>query len=818
MKTFRILFGLLLVSGSISASTISGYVLTTEGVSLPFVTISLLNPDSSLVTGTISDNDGSFSLNNSSPSSNKKNYILKASYIGYETQCVNLSDATDTIIIRLREETERLAEVVVLQKAPLVERRMDKIVMNVSSSPFAVGNNGKDILKKAPGVHIDRKGKITVNGKPIEVYIDGRPSYLSGEQLKAMLEGTDGATIDRLEIITQPSSKYDAAGQGGIINIKTKRNHSKGLNGSVSAGYGGMYWRDIKQYMQDEHVSFNLNYRGAKTYTALSLTQQFGDKTETYQAATNTQEDARLTESRLRNQKQYYLFKVSNDFLIDSVNTLGFIVSVPVSLNHGHGDSLYNFSTLHKGSTLMEHNTEEQQTRNRWMQHTANINYTHVFSSVLDRELTVNIDYNRNNSRASTDSRTHYRPVSLPDYAHHMAQNTGHLTNIYSARMDFQTNFWQIGRIECGTKWLTTQTDFRSRLDTLSAGAMTSDFRYTENIAALYTTVSKQFGEHWSAKLGLRGEYTLTNGKWLTADSASRKSYFNLFPMAFVSYMPTPKWSISLDYTRRIERPHYTMLDPSVQYEDGHSVRIGNTELKPSFIHELMLSFGYSEYVTLDFAFGHQRDLMDYQTTVLPEGKRVAQAVNYGTSAFHGIFLSLTEIPLVPKFSTHDEQGKRQINGSWLALTAQIGAGHEITKSYDGRMNLRHWMVDVSAELNAYLPKDWTLSIDGMYTTPGVWGMERMSAWAEMNLAIKKDLPKHGLTLTARVNDLLLSSKWHSETLGLPAGFTNTFGGYDRAHSVSFGLSYKFGTTFEHRHHADLDDTRLSESTKRHRK
>ncbi len=117
---------------------------------------------------------------------------------------------------------------------------MDKIVMNVASSPFAVGNNGKDILKKAPGVHIDRKGKITVNDKPIGVYIDGRPSYLSGEQLKAMLEGTDGATIDRLEIITQPSSKYDAAGQGGIINIKTKRNRSKGLNGSVSAGYGGI--------------------------------------------------------------------------------------------------------------------------------------------------------------------------------------------------------------------------------------------------------------------------------------------------------------------------------------------------------------------------------------------------------------------------------------------------------------------------------------------------------------------------------------------------------------------------------------------------
>ena len=174
---------------------------------MPFVTISILRADSSLVTGTITDDSGAFCLERSASSS-----ILRASYMGYETHYVHLTAEADTLYIRLREETEHMAEVVILQKAPLVERRMDKIVMNVASSPFAIGNNGKDILRKAPGVHIDRKGKITVNGKPVEVYIDGRPSYLSGEQLKAMLEGTDGSTIDRLEIITQPSSKYDAAG------------------------------------------------------------------------------------------------------------------------------------------------------------------------------------------------------------------------------------------------------------------------------------------------------------------------------------------------------------------------------------------------------------------------------------------------------------------------------------------------------------------------------------------------------------------------------------------------------------------------------
>ena len=808
------------------AATLRGRVEDMNGGAMPFVTISVLQADSSLLTGTITDDSGRWTVEIGDRSLVIGDCIVKASYIGYETRCVTVSSATDTLLIRLREETEQLAEVVVLQKAPLVQRHMDKIVMNVASSPFAIGNNGKDILKKAPGVHIDRKGKITVNGKPVEVYIDGRPSYLSGEQLKAMLEGTDGATIDRLEIITQPSSKYDAAGQGGIINIKTKRNRTKGLNGSVSAGYGGMYWRDLAQYMQDDHVSFNLNYRGAKTYTALSLTQQFSDRTDAYQAQTTGPEEKRLSSSIIRNKQQYYLFKLSNDFLIDSVNTLGFIVSVPVSIGSGCGDKTRNNSTLYAGDKPIEWNTEELTNTNRWMQHTANLNYTHVFSSALDRELTVNLDYNRNNSLTQTRSISDYIPATLPAYTLNLAQDTRHLTDIYSARVDFQTNFWQTGKIECGVKWLTTQTGFHAQTDTTGAGLQTSDFRYTENIAALYATVGKQFGEHWAAKLGLRGEYTLANGKWLSADSVSRKNYFNLFPMAFISYMPTPDWTLSLDYTRRIERPNYTMLDPSAQYEDGHSRRIGNTELKPSFIHELMLSFGYSEYVTLDFAFGYQHDLMDYQVTVLPGGNRVSQAVNYGNSVFHGIFLSLTEIPIVPKFGAREENsivnGKssnRKLVGAWLALTAQVGAGHEITKSYDGMMNMRQWMVDVSAELNAYLPKDWTISIDGMYTTPSVWGMERLSAWTEMNLAVKKDFPTLGLTLTARVSDLMLSTKWHSESLGLPDGYTNTFAGNDRTHNVSIGLSYKFGTTFDHRQHADLDDSRLSESArKKHRK
>ena len=796
------------------AAQLQGRVEDREGQPVPFATIALLSSDSILLTGTITDDSGNFIVNQPSEAS-----ILKASCIGYHTCYYNINGQMNHLLIRMEATVKQMAEVVVKARTPLVERQMDKIVMNVAASPFAVGNNGKDILKKAPGVHIDRKGKVTVNGKEVEVYIDGRPSYLKGEQLKTMLEGTDGATIDQLEIITQPSAKYDAAGQGGIINIKTKRNRSKGVNGSLSFGYGGMYWRNLRQYMQDDHLSFNFNYRGAKTYTSLALTQQYNDRTESYQSLTASPADKRQSYSQIRNRHQYYMLKLSNDFMIDTANTIGFIVSVPVSLGHTHGDKEHNYSTYYIGDALSEQNSEALKTDNRWLQHAANLNYTHVFSSALDQELTINIDYNRNNNRIMTHSYNEYMPVSANLYALNIEQNTRHLTNIYSARADFQTQFWQTGKIECGFKWLTTQTEFHSATDTIDAGLLLSDFNYKEHVAALYATIGKQFGEHWSTKIGLRGEYTRSIGQWLTADKVSGKSYFNLFPTVYIGYMPSDDWSVSIDYCRRIDRPHYTMLDPSWQYEDGHSFRAGNTELMPAFTHNVLVSFGYSEYISLDFEFSHTRNLTDYQILFLSGGNRLSQAVNYGTSTMHGIFLSLTEIPLVPKLTTDNENGRRKLNGAWLALTLQAGAGHEIIKSYDGTINMKQWMLDLSAELNAYLPKDWTISLDGMYSTPSVWGMEKLSSWQEMNLAVKKDFPRIGLTLTMRVSDLLLSTQWHSTSVGLPDGYTNTFTGNDRMHSLSFGLNYKFGTIFEHRQHTDLEDNRTSESTgKKHRR
>ena len=390
---------MLSVAVSVSAEAVNGRVVNERGEAMPFVTISVLANDSSLITGAITDEDGNYSLQFSAVNSQLP-IIIQASYVGYHTSF----GGPDFV---LREETEQLGEVEVKAKKPLIERQMDKLVLNVSASPLSAGSNGNDILRRAPGVRIDKDGNITVNGKGVEIWVDGKPSYLSGQQLKAMLDGTDGNTIEKIEIISNPSAKYDASGQGGIINIKTKRNMMKGLNGMLAAGYGGMYFGDVKRWLNQEMFSLMLNYRGEKTYTFGQLTQVFAQNDIDFESYRKTPTMENYSKSGYNMNFQYYMLKVGNDWYIDSVNTLGFILQVPymdVSQKIVPGR---NSAYVIQGTDTTNSVTHSQN-RLQAPQHTANLNYTHTFSEALERELTVNVDYNRyNNGSNNVQEMTH---------------------------------------------------------------------------------------------------------------------------------------------------------------------------------------------------------------------------------------------------------------------------------------------------------------------------------------------------------------------------------------------------------------------------
>ncbi len=799
------------MAAGVAAETIKGSVIDSKGEPMPFVTISVLSQDSTLLTGAITDDDGKYAID-----TDARTYIILASYVGYQTAF----GGPDFV---LREETERIAEVEVKAKKPLIERQMDKLVVNVSASPLAAGSNGNDILRRSPGVRIDKDGNITVNGKGVEIWIDGKPSYLSGQQLKAMLDGTDGNMIEKIEIISNPSSKYDASGQGGIINIKLKRNMSRGLNGMLSAAYGGMYFGDVNRWLSTEYASLNLNYRSAKTYTFGQLTQVYAQNDVDFETGRSiTASDTKPAMKNYSNSGynidfQYYMLKVGNDWYIDSVNTFGFILNVPYmnmkqEILPGRN---YAYTSVGTDTTWTKTATSNKVTS---PQHTANLNYTHTFSETLEREMTVNVDYNRYNNR-----QLNFQETQFPDRQLGLDINSHQVINIYSGKLDFQTKFWQTGMIECGVKYALSSTDNNMTTDSILNGTRISStssvFRYDEHVAAAYISVGKQFGEHWSVKLGLRGEYTFSNGNWLSADSVTRKSYFNPFPTAYVGYTTSPLGklqqpiSVSASYTRRIKRPSYYMLNPFVAYVDAYSYQMGNTELTPEFNNDVELHFSWTQYLNVTFNFAHTQDMFSQKTTILPTGMGSIKWINFGTCTTHGANISLTELPIVPKYAKA-EDGSKTMQGAWLALTVNAGWLHFINKSYERKAdgmpayeNRNHYGY-VGGTLSSYLPKDWTLTLDGNWSSPMTTGYEKTGSTFFLSFGARKTIMKHGLILNLNVQDLARSLVFSSEDMGQQKGYSSWFKNTVRQQRVTLSLTWMFGQYQQHKNRkvGDLDE------------
>lgn len=795
----------------LAAQTLKGSVIDAQGNAMPFVTISVLAQDSSLITGAITDDEGKYEIDLSPFNVQPSTLITQASYIGYRTAF----GGPDFV---LREETERLEEVEVKAKKPLIERQMDKLVVNVSASPLSAGSNGSDILRRSPGVRIDRNGNITVNGKSVEVYIDGKPSYLSGQQLKAMLDGTDGNTIEKIEIISNPSAKYDASGSGGIINIKTKRNMMKGLNGVLSAGYGGMYFSDVKRWLNTDMVSLNLNYRSEHTYTFGQLTQVYAENDIDFETYRKTP----AMESRSRSGYdvgfQYYMVKVGNDWYIDKKNTLGFILQVPYMRMNQNTDPERNRAyTLDFATNDTAWSVTNDQTRFNAPQHTANLNFTHTFNEELERELTVNVDYNRYNNQSVNLQKTNY--VGIKTQA--LKINTKQIADIYSAKLDFQTKFWQTGMIECGVKYALSSTDNHMTTDSVLNDVLISqtpsDFLYQEHVAAAYISVGKQFGEHWSVKLGLRGEYTFSHGNWhLTqGDSITNKSYIDPFPTAYIGYTSSPLGklqqpiAVGVSYTRRIKRPNYWMLNPFRTYMDAYSYQEGNTELKPEYNNDVELTFSWTQYLNMTFNFGHTQDMFSQPMTILPNGMAYVKWTNFGTCTTHGINVSLTELPLVPKL---DEN--RQLTGAWLALTVNGGWMHFINKSYqkqaDGTpvyQNRNHYG-HVGGTLSTYLPKDWALTLDAHWSSPMTTGYDREGSMFFSNFGVRKMIMTKGLILSLNIQDLARSMGFVTHSEGMEPGYESWYKNTIRAQKVMVSVTWMFGQYQQHKQRkvGDMDE------------
>jgi len=760
------------------------------GEPLGWATVALMASDSTIIAGGTCAENGTFELRATAGVA-----ILKVSMIGfsdYEQQVEIVPGTNEMGRIDLEAETQMLAGATVTETVRLVEMKMDKLVMNVSQSAFAQGSNALELMKKAPGVTIDKDGNVKLNGKDVAVWIDGRPSYMDGKSLEALLRSTNSESIDKFEIMEHPSAKYDAAGQGGIINIKTKRNMLAGFNGSMGLGGGGMYFKPDNRagrFPWQQSYWLNLGLRTKNTNTTFSIYEGFynTDFRMLNQLSFMNGEDEfhQNAESLFRNFYHNYNVKLAHDWFINEKNTLGAIIYIPG--DYSRFNSIYSFTDQMLGQTPVQFANSDIKNLSNSLQHTANVNYTHVFDDARAAEMTVNLDYYHNAAEANnsqSDTTNIYKEDGEIDHTTLTAKQliTGNTYDIYSAKVDYQTVLWKKVMFEAGAKWALSMTANDTQELAGSPDLMPEtehSFTYREHVAAAYASFAGQFGTKFTAKVGLRGEYTNSYGDWA---GATPRSYFDVFPTVYLGYMPTEKWRLSASYSRRIDRPRYSQLDPTKTFVDAKTYIMGNPDLLPQYSDDVNLGVGFGQHLNLNVGYNHQGNMTIQLPSYEPDGTEFLTWGNYGKGHLAYASFSVSALPIAKWL-----QWTFNINGIYTYSKASYnGVDDFVNKGFGGQ---------AYTDFSFILPKNWKIDLDARCNTPMHYGLYKLDWMGQADIAVKKGFLDNRLTLSLRWDDIFQTSTNNLEVLDPTKTAKSYISQRYDASKIILDLTWTFGKT-----------------------
>jgi len=749
------------------------------GEPVGWATVALMKADSTIVGGTSCDQFGRYEL-----SAHAGNYLLTASLIGYkdfsrEVSLRGVSSEAEPIL--LETDTQMLKGATVTEKVQLIEMKLDKVVMNIKESAFAQGSNALDLMKKAPGVTIDKDGNIKLNGKSVSVWIDGRPSYMDGKTLEALLRSTGSESIDKFEIMENPSSKYDAAGQGGIINIKTKRNLIRGFNGSLGLNGGLMHFREIGGTPFDQSAWANLGYRTKKVNTFLNVNEGiYNTPVKTVNDLTMETADFRqVGTSLIPNSFKYCNVKTGFDWFIDQKNTFGVILNVPVS-NFSFNSKESGTEQYIAGILVQKTDARIINDPTRGLRHNVNLNFTHIFDESLNSEITANIDYCHNKSESYSSQEEEVTPIPDPGEKYYQKKEMSSLSkyNIYSAKADYQTLAWKKFMLETGAKWALSQTDFNSLEISTYNPVFPQSLLYRENIGAIYASLAGQFSAKWSFKAGLRGEYTHTFGDWKTTGDVTTRNYFDVFPTIYIGYTPNEKWRLGANYTRRINRPSYDELNPAKTYVDAKTYILGNPDILPEYSNNLSISAGYSQHLSLALSYSSSKNVINQIPSFEPDGTEYLTWGNMGKNRIGAASFNIAALPI----------------GKWLQWTLNANALYLNTFTVSDGKTRNSFSGRFYTDFTFILPKDWRIDLDGFLTTPMVYGYYKVHSVKIANIAAKKTLLEGRMTLTLKLEDIFRSMDNDIELLGSDAsGAKVLFRQKYYTQKASLGITWNFG-------------------------
>ncbi|TDH23437.1 hypothetical protein EXU57_16640 [Segetibacter sp. 3557_3] len=722
-------------------------VLNDRKATLPGATVNLLTGDSVTIRTAAADSTGSIEFGEMNPGT----YLVKASASGHEDQFgkpihLNLDTVvTDTIVLQLKARL--LNNVTVLSKKAFVQFLPDKTVINPEANITNAGATVMEVLEKSPGLTVGKDGSIIMKGKPaVSVFIDGKPTQLSGAELQSYLSGMSASLVEVIELIENPGAKYDAAGNAGIINIKTRANKQRGFNGSLSVSIGqGVYSKTGN--------TINLNYREGK----MNLFMNYGFRANTeFQDiwSLRTYFSRRGADSALLEQPNFGKNTVSGqnvktgvDFFVSSRTTLSLVFT---------GSTLNRVNNFTSAIKWMDPKFQTDSTINTLGENNMgfrrggiNLNARHTIDA--SSEWSFDVDYVKFNIANDQNYQTQLLAPGSPILA--TKGNTPSKLDIVTFKVDYAKRFKGF-QLETGVKTAINKTDnLAEYFQYYSANwvpdlSRSNHFLYKEKISAAYGSIDAKQGKwHWQA--GLRYEitsykaYQLGNAE--IKDSAFNRNYGSLFPTAFVSYKTDSNNMFTLRTGRRIDRPPFQNLNPFLRTLNKYTYEGGNPFIKPQYTWNFALAHTYKQRLTTELSYGYLRDYFSQIFVIDSSSSNINRNIIIYTRGNVGSFqnFGLSETYQVPVTR-------------WWNLTAVAQFNHKIIKGVVwAPLKVNISQLNISLNNQFQFNKGWGAEISGYYQTRSQIDLQEwLEPQGELNLGVSKQILKGAGSLKLGIRDI----------------------------------------------------------------
>ncbi|MBK8482897.1 MAG: TonB-dependent receptor [Saprospiraceae bacterium] len=766
-----------------------GNVVDAESNPMPFAVVVLFSmKDSAMVKTEVCDESGHFVFE--IEPNVQQAYYLNVSMVFYESYFsspIELNAEQSQInlgTIKLKSSSNNLNEITIHGKKPFIERKSDRFVLNVESSILANGSSAFEMLEKAPGITINYLDAIVMKGKTgVVILIDGKQSPLAGTDLANYLKALPSNSLDRIEIISNPSAKYEAAGNAGIIDIRLKKDQRFGTNGSVSANYGqGIYPKaGIGLNLNHRTKYFNLfgssNYSFRKGLNKLLLYREFfenGKSTGAYDQ-----------QNYLVFPFHYNTIRLGTDYYFPNGKTiLGVVASGSINRFKPHGENNSNVeNALHEKVSSFE---TSNRSSDLWPNYAFNFNAKHSFDS-LGTELTLDIDYARFWNETEQNFLTKYydlkkEPIKQDYYLY---GDLNGILEIRSLKIDFNKSIFKHWKMEAGIKSSIVDADNdlafydKSNLLPVYDSTKSNHFLYQENINAAYLNYHYEKTK-LSVQAGLRVEQTIAIGKQIVNENSFDREYTNLFPSFFVNYAVKPTYDMGFNISRRLDRPHYQQLNPFKFFLDPSTYKEGNPFLNPQYSWVLEWNHSILKNYNISVSYTNTKDNITEVIGPVEGQDRITVQTNENLLKFENISISgSTNINILKNWSS-------MINvSSWLG---KYRGNFANTSLQDGNI-----VLNLSSNNSIKFEKDWSGEFSLSYQTPEVYGFMKLETMWGINLGIQKQFLNKKASIKLSATDLFWTN--------LPKANIQYRDYFERfvvkreTRVVSCSFNYRFGNT-----------------------